>query len=74
MDTKQERGGGMSCKTEIGTHTLLIPRVKEVPDDSLLYRELSVLCGDLTGNSKRGDVCTRTTHPLCCTEETTATL
>ena len=38
MDTKQERRGGMNCKIEIDTYTLFIPCVKEVPDDSLLYR------------------------------------
>lgn len=59
MDTKQERGGGMNCKTEIDTYTLLILGIKEMPNESLLYsRELSALFGDLTGNSKRGDVYT----------------
>lgn len=55
MDTKQERGGGMNCKTEIDTYTLLILGIKEMPNES---RELSALFGDLTGNSKRGDVYT----------------
>ena len=71
-DIKGERGGRLGL-----IYTLLVPCVKQITHDNILYslwyRELCLRdCGDLHGkeSSRGGDVCICTADSLCCAVET----
>ena len=68
------KGGAMNWEIGIDIYTLLILCIRQITHENLLYSSgNSVLCGDLNGKEKRGDLCIHIADSLCSTVATSTT-